>query len=225
MDISIDTIDFRLLEIDLELYGLKYHLDLLEKQIKNIQAYDRLSLENRIKKLGLVPDDADWQLAHNALEDTTEFFIPRIFRASFIISLYAVYESAVTEIAELIRKKKGIEISINDLRNDFLNRADKYFKDVLHFQLCPDKRAGQRINVLSVIRNAVAHANGRIGMLKPGQKRKITNYEKQNIGISSLNDFLVIEEAFLRETLSLVDASLNDLVARYKEWDDKQTSP
>ena len=44
MDTSIDTIDFRLLDIDLELSALNYHLDLLEKQIKNIQAFERLSL-------------------------------------------------------------------------------------------------------------------------------------------------------------------------------------
>jgi hypothetical protein len=142
-----------------------------------------------------------------------------------LVSLYAIYESAVTEIASLIQKQKSITISINDLRNDFLDRAKKYFKNILYFELCPVKIVWQRIAMLSVLRNAIAHANGRIEMLKPEIKRKIISWEKQKVGISLIDGFVIIEESFLRNTLELVSASLNDLIERYKKWDDNRTSP
>jgi len=221
---SVDTIDFRLIEVELELSDLHYYLDLLEKQIKERQADYESDLQKIIKEKGLTPDDSDWQMVID-YENLKDYRMPRFFRAPFLISLYAVYESAVTEIAKLIKDKKDIAISINDLRGDFLDRAKKYFKDVLHFQLCQDKKAWQGINVLSVIRNAFAHANGRIEMFNQSLKQKILNLEKQKVGISSESGFIIIEERFSRDTLSSVSASLNDLVKRYKAWDDTQISP
>jgi len=115
-----------------------------------------------------------------------------------------------------------VAISINDLRYDFLDRAKKYFKDVITFPLYSDKLTWDRINILSDLRNDIAHVNGRIEMLNEKRIKKISKLEKQQIGISSVNGFIVIEEEFLRSTLGLVSASLNDLVERYKKWDDQQ---
>jgi hypothetical protein len=218
---SIDTIDFRLIDIDLALSDLNYHIDFLETHIKNVQAYERLKLNKLIDKRGLIPDDSDWQEVLE-IEYFIDFFLPRIFRAPFIVSVYAVYESAVTEIAALIQKQKGIVISINDLRGDFLDRAKKYFKDVIEFQIYSDKSAWQRINMLFGLRHAIAHANGRIEMLNRSLKQKVSNLEKQKVGISSERGFIVIEESFLRETYRLVSESLSDLVERYRQWDDHQ---
>lgn len=219
---EIPAHDFQTVEIELELSALNYHLDLLEKQINKLVQREQLSLRTKIAELKITPDDPEWQYEHQEFDYIVEFLLPRIFRAPFIVSLYAVYESAVTEIAALIQKQKGIAIFINDLRGDFLDRAKKYFKDVIGFQLYFDKLAWDRITILSVLRNAIAHANGRIEMLNKGTKQKITNWEKQKVGISSMSGFVVIEESFLRETLRLVSASLNDLVERYKQWDDHQ---
>lgn len=224
LDIPIPDLDLRLLEIDSELFALDYHLNLIENQIRNKEAFERMLLQKRIKKLGLTHNDLDWQIEHYEVDRITDFLLPRFFRSPFLISLYAVYESAITEIAALIQKKKGIEISINDLRGDFLDRAKKYFKDVIDFPFCSDKKAWQRITMFVEIRHAIAHANGRIEMLKLKTRNNLKTWEKQKVGISSMDGFVVIEEGFVRDTLSLVSDSLNDLVERYKEWDDNQNS-
>jgi len=219
---SIDSIDFRLLDVESDLSGLNYYLDLLEKRIiKNTIDFERKIIYKLINKRGLTPDDAEWFLMQNVIEDIG-FGVPKMFRYAFIVAMYAVYESAVHKIAGLIKKKKGIDIAINDLRGDFLNRGKKYFKDVLHFQFCTDKWAWERINMLSELRNSIAHANGRIEMLNKGTRQKISNWEKQRVGISSIDGFVITEEVFLRDTLNLVTASLNELIERYKEWDDHQ---
>jgi len=224
MGLSVDTLDFRLLEIEFELSDINYYLDLLEQQIKNLQAFKRLSKEKEIKKLGYDYDHPALQMAEHQFEYEIEFLIPRLFRSPFILTLYSVYESAVIEIARHIKRQKRIDIDINDLKGDFLNRAKKYFKDVIHFPLCSINETWTRITMLSEIRNAIAHANGRIEMLNKGTKQKISNWEKQKIGISSLEGFIFIEEYFLGDTLSLLSSSINDLIKRYKEWDDSLPS-
>jgi len=149
--------------------------------------------------------------------------LPRVFRGPFLISLYAVYESGVIEIANLFQAQKRIKFSIKEQKgNNFLNKAKKYYEQIINFQLCSDEETWKRIIIISKVRNAIAHANGRIEMLKPKAQENIKTWEIQNIGISSMSGFVVIEENFLRETLGLVSASLNDLVERYKQWDDHQ---
>lgn len=220
MDIIIPPLDFRLLEIESELFALDYHLNLIEEQIRNKEAFERLLLEKRIKKLGLTHDNLDWQIEHYEFNRIVDFLLPRFLRSTFLVSLYAVYESAVIEIAKLIQKQKGFPISINDLRDNFLNRSKKYYQ-IMGVQLSSDE-AWERITMLSDLRNAIAHANGRIEMLKRDIQEKIRKWENQKIGIYSMNGFLIFEESFLRETLRLVSSSLNDLVERYKAWDDNQ---
>jgi hypothetical protein len=220
--LGIIALDFRLIEIESELFVLDDHLNLIEEQIRNKESFERMKSQQKIKKLNLNPDDPEWHEEQQKLDYLVDFLLPRLFRGPFLISLYAVFESAVTEIASLIQKQKRITISINDLRGDFLDRAKKYFKDIVDFQLLSDKLAWDRITILSVLRNAIAHANGRIEMLNKETKQKITNLEKHKVGISSIYGFIVFEEGFLRDTLRLVSASLNDLVERYKKWDDNQ---
>jgi hypothetical protein len=219
--LDIDTLDFRLLDIDLELSALDYHLKILEEQIKNKTAFERLVLQKEIKKRRISPDEPDWQYLHEEFYHIADFLLPRLFRAPYLVSLYAVYESSVIEIASIMQKQKDITISINDLRGDFLERAKIYFKSIIDFKLCSDK-AWHRITMLSVLRNAIAHANGRIEMLKNEIKTKIKTLEKQKVGISIENGFVIVDDVFLRDTLSLVSSSLNDLVERYKKWDDNQ---
>ncbi|MBM4274049.1 MAG: hypothetical protein FJ134_06260 [Deltaproteobacteria bacterium] len=211
-----------MIEIEAELFALDYHLNLIEEQIRNKEVFERMRSQRKIKKLNLTRDDPEWHEEQYELDYVIEFLLPRLFRSTFLVSLYAVYESAVTEIARLIQKQKVIAISINDLKGDFLDRAKKYFKDVINFQLYSGHEVWDRITMLSELRNAIAHTNGRIEMLNKGTKQKISSWEKQKVGISSLDGFVVIEEGFLRDTLRLVSASLNDLVERYKKWDDNQ---
>jgi hypothetical protein len=218
------------LDIELELEALDYHLNLIEKQINNIQAFDRLSLEKKFEKLGITRDDSDWQIVKREFDNATEYFVPRIFRYPFIISLYAVYESAVIEAANLLQEKRYIQMSINDLKGKeakggFIDKAKRYFEKYLVFPLCPDKKAWERIKFFVKIRHNIAHANGRIENSKEDNKTKgrnkikeedINRWEKTNIGISEMEGYIVLEDRFLRDTFKLVRESLNDLIKRYR---------
>jgi hypothetical protein len=127
------------------------------------------------------------------------------------------------EIAFLLQKNKKQGLSINDLKGNFLERAKKYYKNVLNFELCGDNKDWQQIRILTDIRHAVAHANGRIDMLTDKSKRKINSFEKQQIGISTFHNYLIVESSFSKEAFSSVSSVLKDLVTRYKVLDSKGT--
>lgn len=223
--IKLDLYIPPLLEIDSELSALDYHLNLIENQIRNKEAFERILSQRKIMKFGLTSKDPEWHDERYELDYIVEFLLPRLFRGPFLISLYTVYESAVTEIANLIQNQKRIEIPITDRNRNFnLDRAKKYYKDTIDFQLYSNNVAWQRIKMLSVLRNAIAHGNGRIEMLSEKKIKQIITWEKQNVGISSIGGFVIFEERFLRDTLGLVSESLNDLVERYKKWDHNKTT-
>ena len=156
------NIDFRLLDISLELGALEDYLDTIERQIDHIRESDKLLLEAAIKEQNLKTDDPEWLEVHQNYEHRIDFLLPHFFRGPFLISLYAVYETAVTEIARLIQKRQSQAIALGEIRaDDFLNQAKKYYKHILHFDLCDDNAAWQQIIMFSQIRNALAHTNGR----------------------------------------------------------------
>ena len=144
------------------------------------------------------------------------------------MTLYAVYESAVIEIAKLMQQKLSQGISIKDLKGDFLERAKKYYKHILKFDLYTDDKAWLQVRMLAELRNAFAHVNGRMEMLKKNSRETLENCVQQKIGISIYSGYIVCDAKIVSEIFQIVRESIEDLLARYKQWDDnqnKQTSP
>jgi len=167
------NVDFRLLDVSLELHALEDHYELIKKQISHLSHAEKASLDEYRKKENLTPEDPEWDFARQECDHKVEFLLPRFFWGPFIVSLYAVLETSVIEIARLIQQSQKQGIAINDLRGDFIERAKKYYKNVLKFELCSDGNARQRIKILAEVRHAIAHANGRLDMLNENTKRKI----------------------------------------------------
>jgi len=218
------NVDFQLLDVSLELHALEDHYELIEKEISHLSHAEKAALDEYRKKENLTPEDPEWDFAGQECDHKVEFLLPRFFWGPFIVSLYAVLETSVIEIARLIQQSQKQGITINDLRGDFLERAKKYYKDVLKFELCSDDNAWQRIRILAEVRHVIAHANDRLDMLNENTERRIKALEKQNLGISSYHNYLLLDSYFAKETFSKVRSLLETLVERYKEWDTKQKS-
>jgi len=211
--------DFRLLDVSLEIYSLEDYLNLVEQTIYRLQDAARQRLEEivRDQKLSWPEDEDERQQCDYEIDE----FLPRFFRAPFIVTLYAVYESAVKEVADLIKKKQGNALSLGDIRGDcFLERARKYYKHVLDFELCSDASSWERIMLLSRLRNEIAHANGRIvARDDEARKKKIQEWEEKYEGIHVYGDYIIVDSSFVKETSHIVRKALEDLVDRYKKWD------
>ena len=215
-------LDFRLLEVSGELYALEDHLRLIEGEMERIQKDERARVDEYIKTEGLCPDDPEWHVALQEYDHRIDFLLPRFFRGPFLVALYAVYESAVTEIAKLIQEKKSQNITINDLKGDFLERAKKYYKHILKFDLYSEEKVWHRVKMLSELRNAFAHANGRLEILNKKSRDIIQKWEQQKLGISNYYGYIICEASTVKNIFGTVRTSLEDLVTRYKRWDDEQ---
>ena len=216
---KIEKIDFRLLDASIELDALEEHLQLIENQMELIQKTARREFDTYIREKHLRSEDPEWHIAWHKYDYRIDQ-LPRFFRGTFLVVLYAAYESIVTEIARLIQDKQSQNIKINDLKGDFLERAKKYYKHILKFDLYSDEKVWQHVRMLSILRNAFAHANGRLDMLNKRTRNSIQNWAQQKRGISTDYGYIICEANIVADIFGAVRDSLEDLIKRYKHWDE-----
>ena len=206
-------IAFRLIGISSDLDILKAHLEHIEEQEKQL----RLSAEDIRNDLlkdrsSLNQDDreAHRQFAQGVYDEYVEFRLPRIFHNPFLVSLYAVYESAVIEIAKLTQERKGVKVSSMSIVD-----AKKCCRDTLKFNLTKNSQSLER---LTELRNAIAHANGHLELVREKKRNKIKKWIKQDIGIEDDYGDIIVSGAFVREAVEIVKGELENLIERLKEW-------
>ena len=204
-----------LLDVSVELDTLEEHLVLIEGHLERSIRMAKCELKSEIQ--GLTPDDEDqWDIPHQLHDYKVEVTLPRILRNPFLVSLFAVYESAVTTVAELVQEEKGQGISIDDIRGrGFLDRAKKYYKHVLQFEISTDNERWKRLRTLSDLRNAIAHSNGRSEAISERLRKRI----KQQGFLDEDTGFIIVPESFLREIVAVVKGELEDLLKRYEKWE------
>lgn len=206
------SFDFRLIEVAMELATLEEHLDMIERQIASGAREAQDSFHAQVKALE-PEDEGERQLLRHERDYHIEVVLPRVFRNPFLVSLFSVYETSVTEVARLLQERQGKGIALDDIRGGFLKRAKKYYRDVLQFDLSRDNERWKHLVMLLHLRNVVAHTNGRLDV--GNDREKLLQIE----GVGDKQDFMVVSESVLREKFAAVQAELEDLVARYKEWD------
>ena len=167
-----------------------------------------LRLETALKQFDYC--DADRQLFYQEYDYQVEFVLPLILRSPFIVSLYSVYESTLIEISRRTLKTLGRGKFLNS-KGDFVDQAKKHYEEKIPFELSTNEDN----RLLYDLRNSIAHTNGRVDKLGKERKARILAVE----GIENRFGFLLISQEFLAEIFKSVRADLEDLVARYKEWD------
>lgn len=212
-------IDLRLVDVSFELSLLEEYRKTMEAQIDRSIKHEKAELEKRAKAADFEREAEEIVYSHRV-----DSLIPRFFRNPLLVSLYALYETATTEIAKCMQKRLGQKISMDDLnrRNGFLERAKLYYKHILHFQLYTESADWEQIQMFSEIRHAIAHTNGRFDMLKEKSRDRIWGYAARGVGVEINTGYVVVDRWFVEKTFSKVQSSLTDLVDRYKSWDDSQ---
>ena len=212
-DISLEgeVLDFRFSEIQHELYAIEQHRLATEAELPSILETGRERLQAEVA----TDDDPDY--VQSELQSIDSFInddMPRFFRYPTLISLWAVYEAAATEISNEIRKNVGHSLTIEDLRGDKLEKIKKYFEQVLKFPLVSDAQSLRYLRMLLILRNALAHGNGREDAIKQSKWEMIQKWNESGIGTE--HGFLTFDAEFVQRMVMVVSASLTDLIERVK---------
>ncbi|MGH7216845.1 MAG: hypothetical protein ACREIG_06380 [Nitrospiraceae bacterium] len=214
-------IDLRLFEIDGEFTALGEYLEVLEHQLKFLKDQRTVQVQADLKVSGRDSDWTEVDIARQDLRYETEHVYPWAFRGSFVILLWALYETCVTEVAEFLQHRGRFELGLKDLRGDnFITRARKYFEHILRFPLHSDPTIWDRLDRLYLVRNAFAHAGGRLSMMNEKARRGVQNLIRDGHDLTEDIGDVLVGAHFARESYDLVSALARDLAKRAREWDD-----
>ncbi len=213
-------IDFRFIEILEELSALYEYFNTIEEQIKYLYEKRHGEIQEKIEKENL--DEADIDIEFQEYWHKVEDIYPKSFRGSFIVNLWAFYESSITQVANFLREHKSISLKLSDIRGDFIERAQKYFKYVLKFELHPVSN-NEILKNLYVLRNGFAHANGKLENMNSSTRNSIKEMINQNVGIkeNTYNEIFV-EKEFLTSSFNEIHILITDLIKRTRKWDDER---
>jgi hypothetical protein len=193
-----DRLDLRFAEIPYELLILSEYIKLVERNLPTIVEAEKPRIWQ-----GLDRDDPG--------ERT------RFLTASCLIAVWALYEAAVSQLAAYVRHHREASLTLSDLRGGFLERARKYFDDVLRFDLHPVDTDWRRLGTIAALRHALAHANGRLDDIKPPGRERIEEYVRDDQRLSIEEEYVIVSLEFVRDAHAFIDTLLHDLIERVKD--------
>ena len=188
-------IDYELKTFDLYINYVESSLETL-KTLVNHEEKNEKSMESMLRNLGS--------------RNIENQILPKYFLNSLIITIYAIFEKAIKELAEYYRSKKNIELKLNDIRGSFLDQSLKYFNNVLHVNFCDDKNVFKKLETVALLRNIFEHCNSSFSEIKKSEdKKNVKNLIEKNIGIKQIDDDILISKSYLYDSVDLLKHQIN----------------
>jgi hypothetical protein len=218
------NVDFRLLETRIELTGLREALQIMESQIQFLGEQRKSQAEAALKALadqGVPWEDGDVHLTIQERDYAVEHLYPRLFRGPFLMTLWAIYESGVKEVARFVKRIKKVELDIDEIRDsDVRGQAKRYFEAVLDVRFASDPARAGDLGKLYKLRNAFAHANGRTASLRSDVRKTVESMIEEGHLDESLG-YVIPTKAYLASACDTVHFELTKLVEGALAWHDE----
>ena len=108
--VNYEKIDFRFTEVFYELSALEQYMDSLESQLPDLIKSEEQKVYAGLREKGYENDDIERQIAQQDLYEFIENILPRYFFRQILVTLWAIFETAIIEIAKEIKdqEKQGI---------------------------------------------------------------------------------------------------------------------
>ncbi len=199
-------------EIEAEVWGLGHYLVKLERGVL-VLTHQATSEIEEIEEI----EESDHFSQILQLEPALiSQVLPRLFRCSFLVSLWAVFESGVLDCADKIRSARKVSRRLRNVPgDDFLDSARDYFSRVLRAELTADASLLVHLKKLQVLRNAIAHGHGRQGAVRVKLWNQIIDWSKESgSGISIEEGRIRLTKRFVREMYQTTAKVLIELVQR-----------
>jgi len=164
-----------LMEVDYELEAIETYLKSLEAHLSIAPDLERSSTWEHLRSSGSDEDLGEVRVALQRLSDTVELICPRHFRGAFLVSLWAVFEDAISVVADRAKANRSARLSLNDIQGRSpLHGYRKYFRDYLEVPFSSEATY-ERLRALEKARNVFAHRAGRLNEGRSSEFKKLAD--------------------------------------------------
>ena len=154
--------------------------------------------------------------------------VPFAHRIALLLSLWSIYESAVTEVAEIMRISCSTSYSIRSPWKQipepaqkywqaFPSRAKYYFAEEFQLPLFPDQRTEQQICEFHRLRNLLAHSGGRENIAKREHWERLEKWARRRRDIDLTHGFTAVTSDFVTAHLQFTHTALSHVVQQARD--------
>ena len=206
------SVDFPGFSFSSESWAIKTYLDQIEENISlasdefRQKSHRELEINEKYYPLNEIAYE------YHEVDVACSVHIPRFFRNSAVIMLWALFESYVKDLARFMKQKDGLNVSISDLKgNNPIDGFIKYFNYIAGLELDWDKEKQRKLLELNDLRNHLAHCNGRLESASEKVIRDSKKLEKID-GVEIREDCIVVTSEYLESVKELVLNTLGSFV-------------
>jgi hypothetical protein len=130
------------------------------------------------------------------LQGPIDDLVVQAFRRSFVLCLWAAFESCVVTVADELAKldDRG---SSNLGEREFLKAAKQHFKRRFGIEIVPDADRSESLHKLDRIRKALVHGLGTKGAVPPKKWTQLESDARATAGLDTSRNFLYLEADYL----------------------------
>ena len=208
-------------KIDLRFAGLAWELESLgmfREKLEELLVYQQQQEEIRLqRKCAALEDPADKQIEGQLFDALIEETMPRFFRGPYLVALWATLEAGIQELADYIAKIKKLPLALADVHARTQNEKwKKYFDRLAAFPLDLRDETWSKLDELRIVRNVLAHVNGRIDRAKQEDQKRVAKWCSENRGLDIYSDTLSISAVYAQSAHLLVSDVLSSLIERVR---------
>jgi len=205
----VSGIVFSSFETEVELLVLEDYLDILDSQLPSLLKRERELIWKDVNPDKQYAEDAAlWRQRY--LDDGISI---RFLTAAAVVGIWAEYEATITRLAEYLRATR-VPTAAPFRPRDFVVDAEKYFTDTLGLYLHPPDADRTRLKALQAVRNALAHANGRLADVPPRKREVVEKVAQKECDLIIRDGYLIASRKYARAALAFVRQLLDELTAR-----------
>lgn len=199
------------------MWGLENYLKVLEKSLYYNQKQYPKHIRTKLEEEGYDFNNPEYDFASQNINAIVEDIFPRTFRNSFIVVLWATFESTIKEVANYLYKNSETKLKMSDIRGNFLEQVEKYFGSVVNVPLKLSQEARLKLKILYTLRNVIVHGNGVFENLEQRTQNKLQEWEKQFGGFEIKSGKVILKKEYLKESYNFAKEIASELIKRVKK--------
>jgi hypothetical protein len=196
--------------VNIRVASLETTRRIVEEQLELARHIEIARLRAEHQNLGatLHPDDRDSDLFD--LQQQVIHLLPKVFRGGFLITLWSVLERCTNDIATRAGDRTGKPVSFKVFRSrPLLVAAELAMQQTVQVPAFPDQKVRERLEQLGVVRNVLAHHDGRLSEFPP-PLAGLNTEQFAVLGLNVVHDFdfsyvVPTEEYLVQNTKLVVD--------------------
>lgn len=203
--------------LNIRLGSLNATLEIIEQQLEEARLSEITRIRAEHASLGdeLHPDDRDADLF--ALKQQVMHLLPKTLRGGFLVTLWAVLERSVHDIAQAAASHTGHELAERAFHKPFFCAATEALSRFAKIDAFPDTTVAATLKDIQIIRNALVHHDGRQSEL-PEPLALMTPASLERLGWQVVRDFdfvyVVPGEEYLRTATQTVYSYVHSTARR-----------